>query len=203
MRTFTSPGAIQDYLDSIPFNFETDGETCMSPARVQKEGKAHCLEGAMFAAYHLELLGHRPYILSLKVVDGKGDVDHAIAPFKVNGYWGAISKTNHNVLRYRDPVYKNIRELAMSFFHEYFLTSDGTKTMRGYSKPINLNRFGESWKSRQDDMWDIAEYIYDAPHTDVVRSSRKELRKAHSLECHAASIPEWKAKGTVVSRAKL
>lgn len=195
-RMYTSPDSIQDYLDSIPFNFEEGGETCMSPVRVVQEKKAHCIEGAMFAAYHLEKLGHRPLLLNLKVK--KGDYDHVVALFKRDGLWGAISKTNHNVLRYRDPVYTTTRELAMSYFHEYFLVEDGTKTMLGYSRPINLNRFSQSWKTRLDDMWDIAEYIYDVPIVRVVSGKHKQhLRKASVIERTAAHIPEYIAtKGT-------
>lgn len=189
---FHSPAAIQDYLDSISFNFEKAGETCMSPVRVEREKKAHCIEGAMFAAKHLELLGYRPLILNLKV--STTDVDHVVALFKHDDLWGAISKTNHNVLRYRDPIYSSIRELAMSYFHEYFLVADGTKTMHGYSRAINLNHFGHTWKNREDDMWDIARYIYDAPITRVVpHGYTKFLRKASLTERKASALPEWPA----------
>lgn len=187
LRSLNTPSKVQDYLDSIPFNFERKGETCMSPKRVLRERKAHCIEGAMLAATAFSLQGKLPFILSLKV--DKHDDDHVIALFKENGYWGAVSKTNHAVLRYRDPVYRSVRELAMSYFHEYFLTTDGRKTMRAFSKPINLKRFGVKWIASESDLWAIAETIFDSPHTSAVaKENRRLLRRVTPLERKAASI---------------
>jgi hypothetical protein len=191
LKILSTPIKIQEYLDSIPFNHEKKGETCMSPRRIIQEGRAHCIEGAILAALALMLNGERPTLLNLKV--RKDDYDHVVALYKRNGYWGAISKTNHAVLRFRDPVYKTVRELAMSYFHEYFLTSNGEKTMLGYSKPINLNRFGTSWATRDDDMWDIAEYIFDAPITKAVpKGNEKYVKNVTKLERKAAGIPGTK-----------
>ena len=190
-----TPEKIQDYLDSIPFNFETSGETCKPPLLTLKEENAHCIEGALLAAAALQCAGHKPLIMSLKVLSP--DFDHVVALFKRNGYWGAISKTNHAVLRYRDPVYKTARELAMSYFHEYFL-ADGKKTLVGYSKPINVNRFGKNWIRAKEDLWNIAEIVYDGPHISLVpKVNKKLLRKASLVERKAASIPEWSAKKNV------
>ncbi len=187
LRSLKTSSAIQDFLDSLPFNFEKGGETCMSPRRVLREKKAHCLEGAMLAATALMLQGRKPLILSLKV--DRRDDDHVVALFKEHGYWGAISKTNHAVLRYRDPVYRSIRELAMSYFNEYFLVSDGTKTMRGYSKPINLRKFGSTWVVEEKDLWPIAASIFDAPHAQAIPgNNRRFIKDAHVLERKAATL---------------
>ena len=150
LSQLNTPEKIQYYLESIPFNYELDGETCMSPIRVLEAKKAHCIEGAMLAAACIELTGQKPLIMSLKVK--KGDYDHVVALYKCGGFWGAISKTNHNVLRYRDPIYKTTRELALSYFHEYFLTKNGEKTLIGYSKPVNLNKFGKKWVDAKEDL---------------------------------------------------
>jgi hypothetical protein len=191
LKKLNTPNRIQDYLDSIAFNFEEEGETCMSPRRVLQAKKAHCIEGAMLAATALLLSGRKPLILNLKV-DEK-DNDHIVALYSENGYWGAISKTNHAVLRFRDPVYRSIRELAMSFFHEYFLASNGKKTMKGFSKAINLRRYGTKWVTAEEDLWIIAEDIYDGRHVSAVsEKNKKYLRKASSLERESASLPEWK-----------
>jgi len=185
-----TPAKIQDYLDSIPFNYEKSGETCMSPIRVLKEKKAHCIEGAMLAASAIALQGQNPLVMSLKV--RKGDYDHVVALYKYNGFWGAISKTNHSVLRYRDPIYKTIRELALSYFHEYFLTKNGEKTLLGYSNPINLNRFGKKWQTSDKDLWNIAETIYDIKHIPIIpKGNEKYIRKATKTEMKGASIKEW------------
>jgi hypothetical protein len=185
-----TPQKIQDFLDLIPINHEKNGETCMSPGRVLKEKRAHCIEGAMLAATALWIAGEKPLIMSLKV--SRGDDDHVVALYKKNGYWGAVSKTNHSVLRFRDPIYRTIRELALSYFHEYFLTTNGKKTMRGYSYPINLKRFGTKWVNTEEDLWDIGNIIFNMPHIPIVpKKNERYLRKAHPLERNAASIKEW------------
>jgi len=190
LSRLNTPNKIQDFLDSLSQNHEEKGETCMSPAQVLKEGKAHCIEGAMLAGVALWLQGEKPLIMSLKV--SRGDFDHIIALYKKNGHWGAISKTNHAVLRFRDPIYRTLRELALSYFHEYFLTTNGKKTMIGYSRPINLKRFGAKWVSSEDDLWDIGNAIFKMPHIPIVPKENKEhLRNAHKVERTAASIKEW------------
>ncbi len=178
---------IQSYLDSIPFNHEEHGETCRSARGVIEHKRAHCLEGAMLACAALKAHNRPPLILSLKVLDK--DYDHVIALYKENGYWGAISKTNHAVLGFRDPIYATIRELALSYFHEYFLVRNGEKTLRGYSKPINLNRFGTSWINSHENLFDIAIAICDAPHRSIIpKGNESFIRRATSLERETASI---------------
>jgi len=187
LRKLSTPAKIQDYLDTLQFNHEKQGETCMSPRRVLRTGKAHCIEGGMLACTALLLQGRKPLLLNLKV--DKRDDDHVVALFKENGYWGALSKTNHAVLRYRDPVYKTIRELAMSYFHEYFLVSDGRKTMHGYSNPINLRRFGTKWMTSDEDLWHIAETIYEGGHkASVPKVNERFLRNASAVERKSAAI---------------
>src|SRR3989344_7323650 len=115
LQKLTTPAKIQDFLDSLPMNHEKKGETHMSPRRVLCEKKAHCIEGALLAAVALWLHGEPPIIMNLSSRLGKGDVDHVVALYKRNGYWGAISKTNHSVLRFRDPIYRTPRELALSY----------------------------------------------------------------------------------------
>lgn len=186
----TTPLKIQDFLDTLQFNHEKNGETCMSPKRVLKEQKAHCIEGALLSSVILWLHKKEPLIVNLKVKNS--DYDHIITIYKENNYYGAISKTNHNVLRFRDPVYKNIRELVMSYFHEYFLVENGDKTLLGYTKPINTKKFGTKWINRDDDLWDIAEKIYDTPIIEIIpKKNKKTLRKASELERISADIQEW------------
>lgn len=191
LQKLNTPNKIQDYLDSIPFNYEKGGQTVMSPINVLKEKKAHCIEGALLASVALWLSKREPIIISLKVKN-RNDYDHIITIYKENGHYGAISKTNHNVLRWRDPVYKSIRELIMSYYHEYFLTSNGEKTLLGYTKPINLKKFGTKWITRTDNLWDIAEKIYDTKIIEIVpKENKKFIRKANKTEIKSASIKEW------------
>ena len=141
-KKLDTPVKIQDFLDAIRINFEVKRETCRSPLMVLRHKEAHCMEGAMLAAACFWYNGQRPLLLDLKTMvrprsPQEKDDDHVVALFKENGRWGAVSKTNHAGLRYRDPVYKTVRELALSYFHEYFL-DNGVKTMRSYSAPFSL-----------------------------------------------------------------
>lgn len=167
----------------------------MSPRRVLRERKAHCIEGAMLAGVALWLHGEKPLMVNLRVVRKNGDDDHAIILFKQNGRWGAISKTNHPVLRYRDPIYHSPRELVYSYFHEYFLSKNGKKTLRGYSSPVNLKRFGTKWITSEKDLWDMAEIMYDMPHTSFIpKGSEHLIRPATLNERRASDIVEWSKK---------
>lgn len=190
LKNLNTPLKIQDFLDTLSFNHEENGETCMSPRCVLREKKAHCIEGALLASVCLWLNKKQPLIVSLKVK--QSDYDHIIVLYKEHGHCGAISKTNHNVLRFRDPVYKNVRELVMSYFHEYFLVETGEKTLLGYTKPINIKKFGTQWITREDNLWDIAEIIYDTSIIEIVpKENKKKLRNAHEVEQQAAKIEEW------------
>lgn len=202
MRGLCTPVKIQDFLNSLKFNFEKRGETLKSPLFTLRERNAHCFEGALFGAYILSLHGFTPYLMHLKVT--KADYDHVVAPFKIHGLWGALSKTNHSVLRYREPIYKNIRELAMSYFHEYFL-DNGKKTLRQYSVPLNLNIFkksvffhsglaaGEDWITTEKDLWSIDKALDKIKHYDIApKSHLKKLRRADKVEIKAGKIVEYK-----------
>ncbi len=181
---------VQDFLDALPMNWEKSGETYMSPRRVLREGKAHCLEGALLAAAALWLNGEEPLVLDLKA---SGDDDHVVALYKRNGCWGAISKTNHAALRFRDPVYKTIRELALSYFHEYFNNATRKKTLRGYGKPYNLKKLGTAWITAEEELFNIAEAIDNYPHFPIAAAKNIRLiRPADAMELRAGSIIEWK-----------
>src|SRR3989338_7586633 len=114
-KKLNSPVKIQDFLNSLKINFEEKGDTCFSPRIVLQKRKAQCVEGAIFAAAVLKFYGRKPLVLDLEST--QKDFDHVVAVFRKNGKWGAVGKTNHAVLRYREPVYHNIHELVMSFFH--------------------------------------------------------------------------------------
>lgn len=199
LKDLNTPRKIQDFLDKLEINFDYRKDTCMSPINVLRKRKCHCIEGAFFAALCLKLNGFKPLVVDLETT--KEDFDHVIAVFKENGKWGSISKTNHAVLRYREPVYNNIRELVMSFFHEYF-TDKGIKTLRSYSKPINLSKFDKKkWATEEKDLWYIAEHLAKAKHTKIMnRKQIKNLRKADKIEILAGKLVEWKPYGRRIIR---
>lgn len=191
-QKLNTPAKTQDFLEEIPINFEKTENTCMSPRRVLRKWQAQCIEGAIFAAAVLWFHGERPLLLDLKSVER--DQDHVVALFKRYGHWGAISKTNHGVLRYREPVYKTVRELAMSYFHEYFL-DDGKKTLRSYSKPLDLRKFKKrGWMTAEEDLWYISEALDAMPHYPILnRKMLAGLRRADPIEIKIGKITQWKA----------
>lgn len=190
LRALSTPGKIQEFLDTLPMNHERAGRTYYSPRRVLRERLAHCIEGALLAAAALWLHGEEPLILDLQSV--ASDDDHVVTLFRRRGRWGALSKTNHPVLRYRDPVYPDLRSLALSYFHEYFFVKNGKKTLRTYSRPLNLRRFGTSWITTEADCFPIAEALNNMPHYPLLpENAQRLLRPATSFERRAAGIVEW------------
>jgi hypothetical protein len=190
-RSLDSPAKIQDFLNALPTNHEPEGDTCLSPRRVLRERRAHCMEGAMLSAAILRFHGERPLVVDLTAAPD--DHDHVIAVFRRHGHWGAISKTNHAVMRYREPVYRTIRELALSFFHEYFLQSNGKKTLRSYSAPVDLSRFDRrGWLTAEEDVWYVPEHLCDIPHVPLLtRAQIASLRRADAIELQAGELLEW------------
>jgi hypothetical protein len=187
-EALSSPQKIQDFLDSLPINFQ---ETMLSPRQVLKQRRAHCLEGALLAAAALQYHGQPPLVVDL--LADNTDEDHVIAVFKQYGRLGAISKTNHIVLRYREPIYKTLRELVVSYFHEYF-THDGKKTLRRFSRPVNLSRFDQQgWQTSMADLWYIDHYLDTVPHYELLRPRQiQRLRRAHPIEIRAGKLVEWR-----------
>jgi len=189
LRALDRPRKVQDFVNRIPVNKERGRETCTSPLVTLRRNKAHCMEGALLAALALWMHGHRPLILDLKTT--AVDVDHLVALFRVDGYWGGVTKTNHAVLRYREPIYRNVRELAGSYFHEYFM-NNGAKTLRQYSEPFDLRKWNGDWMTGDDDLWDLERAIDRSPHHELI--SRKQiagLRKADKIEIRAGKLTEW------------
>ena len=190
IRPFNTPRKIQDFLGTLEMNFELKGDTCFSPRRVLRERRAHCVEGAILGAAMLRVAGWPPLVMDLRAATY--DFDHVVAPFQIDTCWGALSKTNHGVLRYREPVYRTIRELALSFFHEYFM-DDGEKTLRSYSIPINLSRFDRrQWITTEEHLWDIYRYIDAVRHYPILnRAQIARLRHADPIERQMGKLKEW------------
>jgi hypothetical protein len=189
LKSLNTPRKIQDFLGTIPTNKEKPVETCTSALMTLRRNKAHCMEGALVAALAMWMHGQPPLILDLKST--RDDVDHLVVLFRKNGYWGGITKTNHAVLRYREPIYRDVRELAVSFFHEYFLDS-GKKTLRKYSRPYDLRTWDGDWITSPDDLWDLQNAIDDSPHLRLVtRRQIAGLRKADPIEVRAGKLVEW------------
>ncbi len=173
LRKLTSPAKIQRFLDEeIGYNKEPAGASCYSPRRVLKERVAHCMEGALLASLALRRLGHPPLLVDLEAVR---DSDHVLAVYRLNGHWGSIAKSDYTGLRSREPVYKSIRELALSYFEHYYNPAR-EKTLRAYSRPVNLARFDKSvqWMTTFDDVWEIPQHLVTIPHTQVLTKAMEK-----------------------------
>ena len=157
LQEMTSPLAVQEYLDSIPYIAE---ELDRSPMRVMADGQAHCLDGGIFAALALWRIGFRPLILDLVPAPGTDD-DHVLALFQVDGLWGAVAKSNYPNLRYREPVFRNLRELAMTYF-EFYFNLQREKTLRAYTHPLNLALFKDpSWMWNEEGVKRVSKRLYN------------------------------------------
>ncbi|MEN9390190.1 MAG: hypothetical protein RLZZ283_290 [Candidatus Parcubacteria bacterium] len=171
-------------------NFERDGDTHYSPRIALQKNTAHCIEGALIAAAALWYHGEKPLIIDMR--GRRPDYDHIITLYKVNGYWGAISKTNHATIRFRDPVYKNVRELALSYFHEWFMNTNGEKTLESYSDPLNLKAFGDTWITDTVDLWWLDKKLDALKHHLLVpKGNKKYIRNADPMELKAGRLTEW------------
>jgi hypothetical protein len=186
LKRLSSPEKIQYFLDyDIAYNKEEEGESCRSPRRVLRDRLAHCAEGAFFAAAALRVIGQEPLIVDLEAVR---DDDHLLAVFKEDGHWGAIGKSNYAGLRFREPVYRTIRELIMSYFDHYY-NPRGEKTLRGFSRPVNLKRFDRTgWMTREDDLWDICEYFCIIPHSRVMTLQMERKRRRMDRRLYEAGM---------------
>jgi hypothetical protein len=175
LRALKTPAGVQRFLDDLPYNLSYDAR---SPRKVLHDRMASCLEGGIFAAAALRVLGFPPLIFDL---EADRDTDHVIAIFKMRGHWGAVAKSNFTGCRYREPVYRNLRELAMSYFNIYF-NLRWERTLRRYSRPVNLSRFDRlNWMTTEKSVWFIAEHLCEIPHISLLTPAmEKKLTRVDS-----------------------
>ena len=161
-----SPFKIQQFLDSVPYNCT---ERTLSPLQVMKEGMAHCMDGGLFAAAALRHLGFPPLIVDLSA---ENDDDHIIAVYRKGRYWGAVAKSNTTVLRFREPVYRSLRELAMSYF-DFYYNLNYQKTLRSYSGVIDLCSFDDrQWEVTDEDLGYIGDFTYTVRHFPLLTKTQ-------------------------------
>ncbi len=166
LRRLATPERVQRFLDEIPYNLELHGETARSPRRVLRDRTAHCFEGALFAAAAFRMNGRPPLIIDLESVR---DDDHVLAVYRDRGHWGAVATSKFAGLRFREPVYRTLHELVLSYFEHYY-NDAGEKTLRAYaSRPVDLARFDAiDWMTSEVDLWPIAEHLLRIAHTALV-----------------------------------
>ncbi len=190
LRRLRTPRKIQTFLYGLKQNFETQGETCNSVRTVLKLRRAHCIEGAMVAACALWIHGEPPLLLDLQAVH---DYDHVVALYRRNGRWGAISKTNGVGLRWRDPVYRTLRELAMSYLHEYYNKRDH-KTLRTYSLPYDLRRMkAADWVTAEKGAWDLVDHLEAIRHFRLMtRAQARSLVRRDPFERRVGRLVQYR-----------
>lgn len=187
-RKLNTPEKIQDFLTSIPINFEPQGDTCYSARLALQMNRCHCIEAAFIAAGALLLHGEKALLLDFQA---HGDDDHVLALFKNGKHWGAISKSNSIWLRWRDPVYASPRELAMSYFHEY--VNETHKTLRRISRPFDIGKYDpDYWLTSQENCWSMALEIDASPHVELISEAQaRRLKLRDRFEIHANTIKEF------------
>jgi hypothetical protein len=192
LRRLSSPERIQAWLNATPINHEIGGETVLSVREVIRQRRAHCIEGAMFAACALWVHGDPPLVMHLDCHES--DYPHVIALFRRNGHWGAISKTNGAPLRYRDPIYRTLRELALTYFHEYS-NKRGHKTLRSYSIPFDLRRVDlAEWVTNGKSCWKTHDRLVVLRHYPLIsRRQERLLAKRDAFERQAGKLVEYPA----------
>lgn len=174
LRSLKDPHGIQRFIDDMPYHL---ADTAWSPRRVLKEETSHCLEGAIFAAAALRANGYPPLIFDL---EAEGDTDHVVALFRIDGHWGSIAKSNYTGCRYREPVYRSLRELAISYFEGYF-NLRRERSLRTFSRPVNLARFDYlDWMITKKPVWFIAEYLFTVHHYKLLKP--RMVGRLHRLD---------------------
>lgn len=173
LRSLQDPHGIQQFLDDMPYHM---ADTAWSPRRVLAEKTAHCLEGALFAAAALRAIGHPPLLFDL---EAEHDTDHVIAIFRENGHWGAIAKSNYTGCRWREPVHRTLRELALTYFNSY-VNLRRERTLRRFSAPVNLQRFDkQDWMTTDQPVWFVAYHLCDIKHYPLITlEMAKRLHRA-------------------------
>jgi len=162
LRSLKTPYGIQRHLDDMPYHL---ADTAWSPRRVLRENTSHCLEGAIFAAAALRANGFPPLIVDF---EAERDTDHVVAVYRMDGHWGAIAKSNFTGCRFREPVHRNLRELALSYFNLYF-NMQRQRTLRTFSRPVNLSRFDHlEWMTTGKPVWFIVTYLFEIHHYRLI-----------------------------------
>ena len=183
LRALKTPAQVQRFLDDL--DYDAAGAGCRSPRRVLREGRVQCLDGAIFGAAALRLQGHPPLILDL---EADRDDDHVIAVYRRNGAWGAVGRSNYSGLRFREPVFRTVRDLALSYIEAYF-NLRREKTLRRYSRPLSLARFdARSWMTAEDDLWYVAFHLVTIRHYRLLTRAQERALSTVDRRAFAAGL---------------
>lgn len=183
IRSLSTPERVQRFLDDL--DYDVAGKHCRSPRRVLREGRVQCLDSALFGAAALRLQGLPPLILDL---EADRDDDHVIAVYRRNGAWGAVGRSNFSGLRYREPVFRTVRDLALSYVESYF-NLRREKTLRRYSRPVSLARFDRRrWMTSEEDLWYVAFHLVEVRHYRLLSRAQEKALAAVDRRTFAAGL---------------
>jgi hypothetical protein len=183
LRRLTPPWRIQKFLDGL--DYDVKGEGCRSPRRVLRERRVQCMDGALFAAAALRVQGERPLLLDLEAVF---DDDHVLALYRVKGLWGAIARSNYSGLRFREPLFQTVRDLALSYVESYF-NLRRQKTLRRFSQPFDLSRFDRiGWMTSEEDLWAIPNHLVEIRHERLLTPAQEKSLAPVSRIVFAAGL---------------
>ncbi|HEY7944248.1 MAG: hypothetical protein ACHP7M_10005 [Burkholderiales bacterium] len=189
LNRLRTPQRIQAFVTALPINHEIGGETVFSVREVLAHRRAHCIEAALLAACALWIQGEPPRVMRLDC--DASDYPHVVALFRRGACWGAISKSNGVALRYRDPVYRSLRELAMSYFHEYS-TAGGRKTLRSYAAPLDLRSVDPCLWVTAEGCWALHARLERRRHYALLSARQeKSLSRRDAFERGAAKIVQF------------
>lgn len=184
LKRLNTPGKIQEFIDGLRYRAQ---DVYCSPRKVMKERRAHCFDGALFAATALRFNGYPPFLVDLRAT--KDDDDHTLAIFKKNGYYGVVAKSNFTGLRFREPIFKTLRELALSYFEDYY-NINADKTLREYSVPLDLRKFDNlNWMTEDTHLEEVAERLDAVRHYPILTPAMaKSLHKVSGLYYKAGML---------------
>lgn len=186
LRALKTPAQIQKFVDGLDYQY---ADTAWSPARVLRERKGHCLEGALVAAAALRVNGYPPLVMDLEAVR---DDDHVVALYRERGLWGSIAKSNFAGLRFRAPIYRTLRELALSYFEHYY-NLRGERTLRAWSRAVNLARLdSKGWMTSEEDVWCVPELLIQAKHYPLFPHRVARLLPRLDRRSFEAGMHGWK-----------
>lgn len=166
-----SPSDIQAYLDSLPYIGE---DLNRSPLRVMQDRQCHCLDGGLLAALALRRLGYPPLLIDMLPVPNTDD-DHVLAVYRRNGLWGCVAKSNYVCLRSREPAYRSLREMVMTYF-DVFFNEAGVKTLRGFTRPLNLGQFDRFfWQTSLEGVERVSLRLYSMKPIPIIPAETAEV----------------------------
>jgi hypothetical protein len=191
IRRLTTPAKVQAFLNALPYNTEPppDPATLRTFRGVVRTGTAHCLEAALFTAVVMEQHGVPPLVMSLESIDG---LDHVLFVYRLRGRWGSVARSRDPGLHGRRPVFRTLRQLALTYVDPYI---DKTGCVKGYGAADLRVLDPYDWRLSDGNVWKVERLLFEIPHRPI-RVSRERLSRLRRkyfayLEAHGGRKPVY------------